>query len=240
MVQNAKEQLLRKGGNAAEPGDSSVLASDEEMEVKSVTHTKPAVGGVPTGNDSAVERPKSSFSSRQVYLEFASSQKEPRVFSRLTAQAQIAQYVKHQKIEQQQNKRIDDQTGQELFKPQINRNFQFQHQVRPLSVTGQDTAVQLYERHKKVQEKKESMRLQHIQKEVNLAREGGKASQASEQIVMKARLTKIHEIFDRLDSDHDGEISCDKMDITVFQGPYFDLFKPLLEELAELNEPLDR
>lgn len=43
-----------------------------------------------------------------------------------------------------------------------------------------------------------------------------------------------------MDSDHDGEISSAKIDLSCLKGQYLTIFKPLLEELAELEEPLDQ
>ena len=42
-----------------------------------------------------------------------------------------------------------------------------------------------------------------------------------------------------MDSDHDGEISCEKLNVTVFTPELFETFRPLLEELAELDDSLD-
>lgn len=40
-----------------------------------------------------------------------------------------------------------------------------------------------------------------------------KANSKSDRLVYNARKTKLAEIFDRLDSDNDGEVSCAKIDV---------------------------
>lgn len=58
---------------------------------------------------------------------------------------------------------------------------------------------------------------------------------------MKAsRLTKINEIFDKLDDDNDGEISSVKINTSVLDSDMMEIFKPLLVELEQLDEPLNR
>ena len=44
-----------------------------------------------------------------------------------------------------------------------------------------------------------------------------KANSKSDRLVYNSRKTKLAEIFDRLDSDNDGEVSCAKIDVTVLE-----------------------
>ena len=53
-------------------------------------------------------------------------------------------------------------------------------------------------------------------------------------------MKKINEIFDVLDSDKDGEISWNKIDLSGLSADLVEVFKPLLEELEQIQEPLDR
>ena len=48
------------------------------------------------------------------------------------------------------------------------------------------------------------------------------------------------EIFDKLDSDQDGFVSTEKMDLKVLSDEMHDLFKPLFIELEQLQEPLNK
>lgn len=89
-------------------------------------------------------------------------------------------------------------------------------------------------------EKKEQKRNIELEKQEQQIRHGVRANKASDQIVTKKKHEKINEIFDRLDKDEDGEISTHSINVKVLKGGYLEIFKPLLEELAELNEPLDR
>lgn len=50
----------------------------------------------------------------------------------------------------------------------------------------------------------------------------------------------MNEIFEKLDDDKDGLISSAKMDLSVFSPEMHELFKPLLLELEQLEEPLNR
>ena len=43
-----------------------------------------------------------------------------------------------------------------------------------------------------------------------------------------------------LDSDKDGEISWSKIDLSCLSTDLVEVFKPLLEELEQIQEPLDR
>ena len=67
-----------------------------------------------------------------------------------------------------------------------------------------------------------------------------KANQHSEKIVKASRLTKINEIFDKLDDDNDGEISTAKINLQALDADMTEIFKPLMSELEQLDEPLNR
>lgn len=73
-----------------------------------------------------------------------------------------------------------------------------------------------------------------------MRRRGSKANKFSEQIVTQARRTKINQIFENMDSDGDGLVSYVKMDISFMDQQLQEVFKPLLIELEQLKEPLDR
>lgn len=53
-------------------------------------------------------------------------------------------------------------------------------------------------------------------------------------------MTKLQEIFGRLDADGDGLISSAKMDTGCLTREMFDLFRPLFTELEQLQEPLNQ
>lgn len=128
---------------------------------------------------------------------------------------------------------IDETTGQELFYPVINdpkpsllRNRRHQpHQV------GQQLYQKAVEsRQKKLQAQQEEIEFLKNQRS-SLSRANGK----SEKIVKNARRTKLHEIFDKLDADRDGEISFHQMDLSCLCSQLLSAFRPLFEELEQLN-----
>lgn len=103
MVKNVQNDIKNK--NFVEymnQADSMILNSDEEVDdTRPVKHSKPAVGGVPQGQElNTFARPKSSgVSTRQVYLSFQNNSEETKVFKRLSAQARLHQQIHNQKIE---------------------------------------------------------------------------------------------------------------------------------------------
>ena len=67
-----------------------------------------------------------------------------------------------------------------------------------------------------------------------------KANSKSDRLVYNARKTRLAEIFDRLDSDNDGEVSAAKIDVMPLGDELYRAFKPLLNELDVLQQPLDK
>lgn len=57
---------------------------------------------------------------------------------------------------------------------------------------------------------------------------------------MQTRRNKIGEIFEKLDSDQDGLVSTEKMELAALSDELHELFKPLLIELEQLQEPLNK
>mmetsp|Transcript_36588 Transcript_36588/g.56149 ORF Transcript_36588/g.56149 Transcript_36588/m.56149 type:complete len:194 (-) Transcript_36588:92-673(-) len=62
----------------------------------------------------------------------------------------------------------------------------------------------------------------------------------SEQIVTQSRKAKIGQIFVALDGDNDGLISTGKINLEAISEALKAVFDPLLKELEQLDEPLDR
>lgn len=58
--------------------------------------------------------------------------------------------------------------------------------------------------------------------------------------MQQSKKTKLNLIFDKLDSDNDGQISTAQMNISALNAALQEVFKPLFEELEQLQEPLDR
>ena len=67
-----------------------------------------------------------------------------------------------------------------------------------------------------------------------------RANPNSDKIVQQTKIQKLEFIFEKLDSDHDGWISSEKIDLKAIQANLVRIMKPLLEELEMLNEPLNK
>lgn len=66
-----------------------------------------------------------------------------------------------------------------------------------------------------------------------------RANATSDKIVQQAKVAKLQEIFNKLDSDGDGLISTPKIDTKPLDGQLSVIFRPLLNELEALSEPLN-
>ena len=62
----------------------------------------------------------------------------------------------------------------------------------------------------------------------------------SGQIVNQARSEKLAEIFEKLDNDNDGEISAGRFHRQSLNTKLQHAFKPLFQELIQLQQPLDK
>ena len=62
-----------------------------------------------------------------------------------------------------------------------------------------------------------------------------KANSKSDRLVYNARKTKLSEIFEKLDSDQDGEVSAVKINTFAIGPELCRAFKPLLNELELLQ-----
>lgn len=160
---------------------------------------------------------------------------ESKVFVRLAQHAEVYHNWHRQKRELQDQSTIHPKSGREMFRPQINSSFY----LRDRQSSGRDITQQLHNRHKFILEKKEKARVDAHER-LNQLRNQGKASKFSEQIVMQTRRNKMGEIFDKLDSDQDGLVSTEKMDVNALGQQLYDIFKPLLIELEQLQEPLNK
>jgi hypothetical protein len=58
--------------------------------------------------------------------------------------------------------------------------------------------------------------------------------------VLQTRRNKIGEIFEKLDGDQDGLVSTERMELGALSDELTELFKPLLIELEQLQEPLNK
>ena len=63
----------------------------------------------------------------------------------------------------------------------------------------------------------------------------GRANNKSDKIITQARRDKLAEIFEKLDSDNDGEISAGRFNLKSLNGELQHAFKPLFKELIQLQ-----
>ena len=131
---------------------------------------------------------------------------------------------------------MDPVTGTEMFKPKTNQSFILRD--RPTSANR--VAVNLYERHALILQKKQKARRDEEDRIESMRKHVAKANKFSEQIVQQSKKTKINLLFDRLDSDNDGQISSAQMNTQALNAALQEVFKPLFDELEQLQEPLDR
>lgn len=185
------------------------------------------------GNESATLKTPGNISTKG--LKNAQSA-EGQVFERLAKQAEIYHKIQKKKRDHNDNDIIDHKTGNEYFKPQINQNFY----VRDRPDSSHKVTLNLYDRHKMILEKKQRAVNDEIRKAADVRDKNSKANKHSKQIVANSRQKKINEIFNLLDEDNDGEISWANIDLTKLSPGLTDVFKPLFDELEQIQEPLDR
>ena len=89
----------------------------------------------------------------------------------------------------------------------------------------------LYTTHHLNQEKMKHKRQEEINQLKETRKLFSRANSRSDRIIINARKQKLGEIFDRIDSDGDGEISSNKIDITPLSEQMVRIFQPLFNEL---------
>jgi hypothetical protein len=100
--------------------------------------------------------------------------------------------------------------------------------------------AQLYNKHyQQLQKRKiaEQIELEKLNEQRNKV---SRPNYKSDQMIYQARKNKLGEIFEKLDSDQDGEISSHKIDLGYLSHELRNAFKPLLNELEALQQPLDK
>lgn len=122
----------------------------------------------------------------------------------------------------------DQKTGQILFKPAITRG--------PKNKNKREVSVNLDSYYdKKLLKNKDEIQSNEIcnnleKKKIFLER--------SMEIIMKMKFERYKEIFNLLDSDHDGLISSNKIKLSTLDQDLLEAMTPLLEDLQESNETM--
>lgn len=133
------------------------------------------------------------------------------------------------KIRQLAEEKFDKNTGQRLFHPKVGRP--------PLARKDDDNlpvSEKLYNESKKralEKEQKEFLR-NNSQKRIVV-------QEKSEELLDHKKARNFHEIFLLLDSDNDGIISAEKIDISKLSHELLEIFTPLFWEMEDLEQTLD-
>lgn len=129
------------------------------------------------------------------------------------------------------NENFDPTTGQPFFRPRTGRPNQ--NRKRNKSV-GHQLYHQAKMRQKGIEEKKSRQDEQQRN-----ARNTRKTNNMTEKLIDHKKDKKFVELFRMLDSDGDGLISAQKIDISVMQPEILEAFTPLFVEMEELAQTLD-
>ena len=100
--------------------------------------------------------------------------------------------------------------------------------------------AQLYNKHYQQLQKRKIAEQIEIEKLNEQRNKVSRPNYKSDQMIYQARKNKLGEIFEKLDSDQDGEISSYKIDLDYLSHELRNAFKPLLNELEALQQPLDK
>ena len=126
------------------------------------------------------------------------------------------------------NELYDPDTGQEFFKPKIGRGPRSQQRPR----TG-DTHHMLYQAGQARSARKQSTRAEAEAKKQQQANTKF-TTYSTKKIMEKKKIESFHQIFMWLDSDNDGQISAEKIDISLIPADLLEVLSPLFCEMDEL------
>lgn len=130
------------------------------------------------------------------------------------------------------NDLFDPESGQPFFRPRVGRG----PKARP---TDPRTVGQhLYEHSKALRDKIEAKKRQALESKEQQAKTVFTREQTN-RIVEKRKLQRFAEIFKQLDSDHDGQISANRIDISCLSPDLLEALTPLFCEMEEMGQTLD-
>lgn len=126
------------------------------------------------------------------------------------------------KMRHLQNQCYDKNTGQPLFRPRVGRPPLSKRDFENLPVTEK-----LYLEGQKMKHiKEEKIKNELHKREYSASRP--KIQDKSEELLEQKKARKFHEIFQIIDSDGDGVISAERIDISGLQPDILEIFTPLL------------
>ncbi|TNV79180.1 hypothetical protein FGO68_gene1688 [Halteria grandinella] len=149
-----------------------------------------------------------------------------------------AQHQQHKSLIQQQEvaKNIDKNTGKALFRPQTGRS----PYNRMRESLGEDIGSHLYDIHKQKTMKKQQI----IEQQAEVIRQKSSTPRLVNNVSKYIVDLKINQnlslIFDKLDANKQGVISGQNIEISGLSAELLQILKPLLQELDQFNETLDK
>eukprot|EP00347_Sterkiella_histriomuscorum_P019160 403342715 len=175
---------------------------------------------------------------RHSFGRIENSNSKSSVFDRMYDQAQH-QKEKIQQINQMQQQQIDHVTGHPLFRPQTGRSPITRSIDNQAKNKGNSIGEYLYQQHYKQLEKKQKL-VQFQEKQLKDQHKNYTSNKVSQQIIQQKQRNKLSEIFQVLDSDNDGQISSKGIDIKSIPADILEILSPLLCEMEQIGETLDR
>ena len=131
---------------------------------------------------------------------------------------------KREKLKEQKNTNIDTKTGKKYFKPTINKNKKLDDERK-----NKPIYIELYSDSEKYKIKKEELEKKVL--ELEQFNTEFKASVRSEELYDKQKNIAFEKVFKRLDSDKDGKISNNNIDLYGISKRILKIITPILDEL---------
>ncbi|CDW83846.1 UNKNOWN [Stylonychia lemnae] len=167
------------------------------------------------------------------------------ITNRLTNLNQRKKWFEEKSLERQRYEtKVDIETGQELFKPKLNfsarkekndhNKFVLQHQKNNKENKLGINEI-LYLESKVIKERKEQLKQSYM----NQSRDEIKLSNKSQKMIENRQRNSLQELFWALDSDNDGLISSDKIDLGQLSNKALDILTNFLVSMEERRLVLD-
>ena len=138
---------------------------------------------------------------------------------------------KRGKLIEQKNTNIDKKTGKKLFNPSINKNKKLDNERK-----NKPIFIELYSDSEKYKIKKEELEKKVL--ELEQFNTQFKASVRSEEMYDKQKNIAFEKVFKRLDSDKDGKISKNNIDLYGISKRLMKIISPIMDELKNGNKAI--
>ena len=138
---------------------------------------------------------------------------------------------KRGKLIEQKNTNIDKKTGKKLFNPSINKNKKLDNERK-----NKPIFIELYSDSEKYKIKKEELEKKVL--ELEQFNTQFKASLRSEEMYDKHKNIAFEKVFKRLDSDKDGKISKNNIDLYGISKRLMKIISPIMDELKNGNKAI--